>query len=205
MVSSTAAQPFGLILLLASFSTAATADVLISYESDVDNNPTTPDVIDIDVGQTATITISLSALDGETGLCAAGFSFAGTPTGAPSGVVVVNGPITLSDFLWDEPFQDPGQWLTNNNLPSPAFVSFFCIGGNIPLTLATVNVTGHMAGEIMQDTGPVNFADENVNPLTVTPESASFTVNVIPEPTTAFLLIVATATLARRAALRPHA
>ncbi len=64
--------------------------------------------------------------------------------------------------------------------------------------LATVNVTAHAAGEVTQDTGPSSFLSGAHFPLTWTPESESFTVNVTPEPTTAFLLIATTAILARR-------
>ncbi len=194
MFNSVTVRPFRLILLVSLFSTAASGDVLVSYESDIDDDPTTPGVFDIDVGQTATIAISLSALGGETGVCTAGFSFAGTLIGE----VVENGPITLSNFMWNDSFQDPGQWFTNNHLPDPSFVSFFCFGGNIPLTLATMNVTGDTAGTIIQDTSPLHFTDAGVQPLTIAPGSESFTVNVIPEPATALLLVVASAFFARR-------
>ncbi len=187
----------GLVGILA---TGAMADVLISYESDIDIDPTTPDIIDLMEGDSATITIMMTALGGETHFGAGGFQFEGTPVGDPT--VVNNGPLTLSEFWFTEvPFQNPGAWFTNNALPNPATVGFFPPGEAFPFTLATMTVTGNVetGGEaFLQVTNPVEMVDGDLFPLTLAPGSGSFLVNVVPEPATMVLLLIGGLTTLRR-------
>ncbi len=183
----------GLVGVLA---TGAMADVVLTYDSDIDVIP--GGIIDLDPGNVATITINASATAGEDGLGAAGFVF----EGAAGGGVVDNTGIVMSDFLFAAAMQDPGMWLTNNALPNPAGVAFFPLAAlDFPVALATLTLTAPAVGDITVDwgTGPVNFADRNVNPLTVADGSDSFTVHVTPEPATLVLLAMGgIATIRRR-------
>ncbi len=193
------AQTFRLVLLSGALATAASAEVLITYESDIDVDPSTPDIIDLHTLETATITIMLTALGDEGDILAAGFRFAGTPVGEGANTVVVNGFLTVSDFLFADPMQDPNWWLTNNDLPDPATVAFLPAAGlPSPVTLATFEVTLADFGIVVQETGPLNIVDNGELPIILAEGSDSFTVNGIPEPTSAMLLVTATSMCAQR-------
>ncbi len=195
MFRSRRAQTFGLVVLSGALATAASAEVLITYESDIDLDPSTPDIIDLGIDDTTTITIVVSALDGEVDIAGGGFAFEGESGG---GGGVTNEIITLSDFMFAEPMQDPGLWLTNNNLPNPAAILFFP-GFALPLPVALATLTVHLTGSgcVVQHTNPQIFSGDGF-PLALAEGSDSFTVCEVPEPATAALLIVAMTLFARR-------
>ena len=77
MFTSRIAQLLGMVLLVCVASVTTRGDVLITYESDVDRDPSTPDVIDLNLGESSTITISLIPIGAENPFNEGGFVFAG--------------------------------------------------------------------------------------------------------------------------------
>ncbi len=195
MLHSRIAESFGMCLLVSLLSVAARGEVLISYVSDIDRDPSTPDVIDLNLGESSMITISLTPLDGEVDFGGGGFLFEGEPAGSPG--VLRNGVIEVSDFSFDAQL-DPCFFVTND-LPGPGMAGFIPGCLSMPMTLATVAVTAVDVGTTVQDTGPVILGG-GMGPYPLADGSESFTVRGIPEPATPVLLLVATAMLARRRA-----
>lgn len=191
--------------LVGALATGAVADVVITYTSDIDRDPSTPGVIDLDPMDVATITINLVATDNEDGLGAAGFAFEGTLIGdinQPGTTVDNGGYFTISDFMFTGMNMDNEQmWFTRNHMSEPQAVAFANIFGlDFPTELAIFSLTADAwsDGDVVQNTGPVGFGDRNIFPVTLADGSGSFMVNVTPEPATFVLLAMGGLAMLRR-------
>ncbi len=189
--------------LVGALATGAMADVMISYNSDIDRDPATPNVIDLDVtmGDVATITVNLAATAGEDGLGGVGFDFAGAVSGSGGAATVDNGGFfTIGGFMYADPMQDVNSWFTVNDLPTPQGAAFFPGAAlDFPAELATFTITADAlsGGAIEQATGP-SLADRNAFPLSVGAGGGAFSVHVTPEPATFVLLAIGGIALLRR-------
>ncbi len=173
----------------------ASADIMLTYESDVDVFPDNGDVIDLYHGNAATI--SIWAWPGSTAeLAGTGFNF----NGSDDGGVLYYDAFSLSNFAWDPAtFGNPNVWFTDNTLPQPRGANF--IGAaTIPaegLLLATLQVTAffdeHGPEEVT--TGPEFF---NGSLAPVIGNRSGFTVRIVPEPSTSALLAIGGLAMMRR-------
>ncbi len=131
------------VLMAAAGAGAASADVLITYRAEGDDDPFIPG-IEMMIGEPTVIHISLTSTTGsDIEMIGIGFLF-----GSVSGV-------SLSDFEWDEAFDTP-QWYAENNLPRPQVAAWYgsiTIPADGELPLATVVATGLHPGVFEMTTG----------------------------------------------------
>lgn len=182
-----------LFLVLGSATAVVSADVILTYESDVDLDSSNGEIIDL--GQPSkTATISITAFpDTTTQLAGVGFNF----NGFDNGGVLEFDAYSLSDFAWDPAtFGNPNVWFTDNTLPQPRGANF--VGAvTIPadgLLLATLQVTVTGLGFAEVSTGPEIF-DGALNPVFAIGDS--FTL-VHPEPSSLILLAIGGLAMVRR-------